>query len=314
MNYRSIDERDSNPYYSEEAKQNAASPTKVKIISLGDFLQKEFPPRRNLIEPFLPEAGLAMVYAERGIGKTWFSLSLAYAVASGGSFLKWHAPEARKVLLLDGEMPANILQERLKIIVDNAQHEATIDALAIITPDLQEFGTMPDLATKEGQQSVAQYVQEADLIIVDNISTLCRTGKENDSESWIIVQEWALQLRAQGKAVLFIHHAGKNGGQRGSSKKEDVLDTVISLKKPPDYENEGARFEIHFEKHRGFYGEDAQPFEASLTDGQWTYKPIDNVRDEQVRRLNQEGYTYRQIAEKVGLGKSTVERIINKNG
>jgi len=38
-----------------------------------------------------------------------------------------------------------------------------------------------------------------------------------------------------GKSVFFVHPAGKSGTQRGSSRKEDVLDTVINLRRPPDY-------------------------------------------------------------------------------
>ena len=84
------------------------------------------------------------------------------------------------------------------------------------------------------------------------------------------------RLRALGKSVLFVHHDGKGGQQRGTSRKEDVLDTVIYLKKPGDYrsEKEGARFEVHYEKHRGFYADDAKAFEAQLIkdqDGQHTW-------------------------------------------
>jgi putative DNA primase/helicase len=64
---------------------------------------------------------------------------------------------------------------------------------------------------------------------------------------------------------LIVHHAGKGGQQRGTSRREDVLDTSISLRRPEDYRPaEGARFEVHFEKHRDFFGEDAAPFEAKL--------------------------------------------------
>jgi len=73
--------------------------------------------------------------------------------------------------------------------------------------------------------------------------------KENDADAWIPVQEWALRMRASGRSVLFIHHAGKGGNQRGTSKREDVLDTVIALQKSEDYNpRDGATFEIHFKK------------------------------------------------------------------
>ena len=38
--------------------------------------------------------------------------------------------------------------------------------------------------------------------------------------------------RRRGMAVLLIHHAGKSGDQRGTSAREDIMDTVISLRRP----------------------------------------------------------------------------------
>jgi hypothetical protein len=63
-----------------------------------------------------------------------------------------------------------------------------------------------------------------------------------------------------------VHHAGANGRQRGTSRREDALDTVIALRRPEDYSPEqGARFEVHFEKLRNrVEGDGALPFEAKL--------------------------------------------------
>jgi putative DNA primase/helicase len=147
---------------------------------------------------------------------------------------------------------------------------------------------------------------------VDNISMLCRSGKENEAEAWLPVQGWALRQRAQKRSVLFIHHSGKGGAQRGTSKREDVLDTVINLRRPPDYNPEaGAAFEIHFEKNRGFYGKDAKPFEARLiTDEEgkqiWAMKSLDECNYERIIRLLNEGSSQQEIAEELRLSKSTV--------
>ena len=57
-----------------------------------------------------------------------------------------------------------------------------------------------------------------------------------------------------------LHHSGKNGSSRGSSRRHDVLDTVIKLERPFNYtQQEGAKFELHFEKTRSFAGESAEP-------------------------------------------------------
>ena len=121
----------------------------------------------------------------------------------------------------------------------------------LITPDIQK-ASMPNLATPAGQAAIEPYLKNVALVIVDNIATLCRAGRENDTESWLPVQGWLLDLRRRGISVLVVHHAGKNGDQRGTSAKEDIMDTVITLRRPKDYQaEEGARFEVHLTKARG---------------------------------------------------------------
>jgi hypothetical protein len=46
------------------------------ILSYTELLKIELP-ERKMILPWLPEGGLGMIYAERGLGKTHFALSLA---------------------------------------------------------------------------------------------------------------------------------------------------------------------------------------------------------------------------------------------
>jgi hypothetical protein len=157
------------------------------------------------------------------------------------------------------------MQERLKGLVAGSNEEFDPDFFRLVTPDLQT-GAMPDLATYEGQEMIDAVIGDAELIVVDNLSSLARSGgRENDAESWLPIQPWALRQRQQGRSVLFVHHSGKGGAQRGTSKREDILDTVISLKRPAEYNPaDGAVFEVHFEKTRDMHGEDAQPFEARL--------------------------------------------------
>jgi DNA-binding CsgD family transcriptional regulator len=247
----------------------------------------------------------------RGVGKTHVALNIAYAVASGGEFLGWKADKPRGVLYLDGEMPAVVMQERLASITTSHEKEA-VAPFNILTPDMQSHG-MPDLSTLEGQRAIEPYIVDVELIIVDNISTLCRSSKENEAEGWLPIQDWALRMRASGRSVLFVHHASKNGGQRGTSKREDVLDTVIALKHPNDYNpSDGATFEMHFEKSRSFCGDDAQSMIARLTtDNQrqcWSVNTLEKSTYERVAELAQDGLKQHEIAEELDINKSTVSR------
>ena len=139
---------------------------------------------------------------------------------------------------------------------------------------------------------------------------MCRSIRENEADSWVPVQSWCLRQRAAGKSVLLIHHAGKNGGQRGTSRKEDVLDSVISLRRPIDYDaSQGARFDVHFTKSRGFWGDDAEPFEARLVDGEWVVSEIVTVDvGDAIRSLKDGGASVRDIAGRLGMSKSAVGR------
>ncbi len=275
----------------------------------SELLSRQFPPREMLLSPWLPSKGLAMVYAERGIGKTWTALNIAHAIAGGGEFLHWRATRHGRVVYIDGEMPAGALKDRYATVVSNAPFDAPEVNFRLVAADLQADG-LPDLADAASQRFYDTVIADADLIVVDNLSTVCRSVRENEADSWGPVQSWCLRQRAAGKSVLLIHHAGKSGGQRGTSKKEDVLDSVISLRRPVDYDaSQGARFEVHFTKSRGFWGADAEPFDARLVDGQWVVSPI--VADESadtIRKLKDSGASVRDIADRLGMSKSAVGR------
>lgn len=282
-------------------------------LALPLFLGKDIPPRKLIMEPWLPEQGIAMIYAPRGIGKTYFALNISIAIATGQSLFDWQVPLAKRVLYLDGEMSAADMQARLKNILQTQQAEIT-ENFSLLTPDLQDFG-MPDLSTIEGQSFLNPIVEDFDLLVIDNLATLCRSGKENETEGWRPVQEWLLTLRRKGKTVILIHHAGKSGSQRGSSAKEDIIDTVISLRRPTQYEKErdGDAFELHFEKHRGFSAVDAKAIlieQIKQDDGtfQWLSKPLEQSTYEKVITLTQEGLKPFEITQELEINKSTVSR------
>src|SRR5215471_15937355 len=86
---------------------------RLRPLTAVEFLALELPPRGFVLDPWLPTQGLVMIHSARGIGKTLMALSIAYAVATGGGLLGWTAPMPRRVLYLDGEMPAAAMQRRL---------------------------------------------------------------------------------------------------------------------------------------------------------------------------------------------------------
>ena len=271
-----------------------------------------------VLDPVIPEKGLALLYAMRGTGKTHVALGIAHAVATGGGFLNWRAPRARRVLVVDGEMPAADLGARLRTIVAGTGVAAAPGMLQVLAGDLIDDG-IGNLARREVQRALERCLDGVELLILDNLASLMSGQHENDAEAWTTMQQWLLRLRRRGVSVVIVHHAGKNGDQRGISNREDLLDTSISLRRPEDYSPaDGARFEVHVAKGRGLRGKPALPFEAMLgtqaDKAVWTVKSIEDVERARVEALLAEGLSIRDIAEETGIHRSTVHRIKRKLG
>jgi AAA domain len=92
----------------------------------------------------------------------------------------------------------------------------------VLAADHRELGI--NLGSPDGQRELERHLDGVDLLILDNLSTLTN-GSEGASDAWLPMQNFLLRLRRRGVAVLLVHHAGVNGRQRGTSRREDALDT-----------------------------------------------------------------------------------------
>jgi putative DNA primase/helicase len=287
-------------------------------IDGAELVEMELPGRRPLIDPILAPGEALLLSGWRGIGKSNAALSIALALCGGDPALgKWPAREKGRVLYIDGEMSITDVQARIKAIAAGSGQKPDLSALTLITPDAQQDLLLPQLTTPRGQYAYESHLQGTDLVIVDNIATLARPtkGTGNDDQSIQELQDWILMLRRRGIAVLIVHHAGKNGDQRGSSAREDVVQTSVLLREPPDALPEDNRFDVYITKHRCFGGEDAKPFTVSVTceDGRTSFQATEVTREiDDVRELKNEGKSIRRIAEITGLHRCKVERLLKK--
>ncbi len=291
------------------------------VFTGSDFLAQNTPQKEYVLEPVMPFPGLIMIFADRGIGKTYLMIYIVIAIASGGTILRWNAPEARKVFYIDGEMPAGEMQTRMREADATELYLDWEDNFRIFNLEQQASNDyyVPNLATKEGQDYFAENIEWADVIVIDSISTMMRFKDSNNEDEWKPVQDWLIKLRALGKTVVLLHHTNKSGGSRGTSAREDVMDIVIKLERPVDYtEDQGARFNVRLTKARGVYGEQAEPFEAWLKDGCWEISDVKKLLSEkeqmaqEIWNMRASGMTQQDIAQKLGIAQSTVSKLGKK--
>tara|TARA_Y100001970_G_scaffold244385_1_gene310479 strand:+ start:5562 stop:6455 length:894 start_codon:yes stop_codon:yes gene_type:complete len=287
----------------------------LKPISYKDFINLKHKEREYVLKPILPVGGLMEIFSKSGYGKTTLSLSFAMAISSGSSFLKWDVPKSRKTLYVDGEMSAYEMKERMEGAYRQFSQEDNYN-FDILSAELMR-NTLPDIATIEGQKKFTSIIQEYDVVVMDNMSCLVWSGNENDAESWTSIQRWLIQLRSLGKTVIMLHHAGKSGTSRGSSKRHGVLDTVIKLDRPVDYKNEeGLKIQLSYEKCRSFIGKDASTIglEYKLVDGIAEWKAF-NIVDEKLRDIvefDKKGLSQLKIAEQLNLSQGEVSKRLKK--
>ncbi|MBZ0164550.1 MAG: AAA family ATPase [Notoacmeibacter sp.] len=224
------------------------------LLSAKTLAGLDIPPRDMIVVPFIASNSINLMYARRGLGKTWVGLTLAKAVALGEDFLAYAVPEARPVLFIDGEMPLADLQTRVKAIgagdIDNFEILSSeilhrdLHALNINREEDRELITaMLDRMAEEGRKPA--------LIIIDNLSSMRMGVEENDNSALDLILLWLLSLRHKGYAILLVHHASKSGDQRGASRLEDLLDTTIKLSPAAEPSDAGASLELEFTKTRG---------------------------------------------------------------
>jgi hypothetical protein len=90
------------------------------------------------------------------------------------------------------------LQRRVAALKAGIGVDIRSDHLRFLAADHSD---VPDLVTEAGQRALDPLLDGVDLLVVDNTSTLCRTGSDNDASSWTSMQEWILRLRRRGIAV-----------------------------------------------------------------------------------------------------------------
>lgn len=288
------------------------------IISAGDFYQLDVPERHELLFPWLKEDSINLVSGWRGCGKTWFALGVLDAVSKGEKFGPWESKKSVPCLFLDGEMTIQDDKERIEGLRLNSERE---NPLYIYSDAYANQLGLPraHLANETWRQKIKQILltRKVKFWVVDNLASLASGLDENSKKDWDPINSWLLELRFAGISTIMLHHVNKEGGQRGTSAREDNLDISVMLKSPHDYTPEdGARFIVHFSKAR------VQTKFLSLIgdtefkllydqDGQlvWTWGNVRKEIKNEILRLLDEGLSQTDVKDNLNIHKGTVSRI-----
>jgi hypothetical protein len=288
----------------------------VGPLTMSEIRVMEAPPLAYMLKPWLHVGALAMLHAPTGHGKTHVAMAAGYAVASGREVMGWQAGAARRVLYVDGELPLELLKARVEALGPDC------DNFMVLSRDILRARNvnMPMLGDEAGQQWLDHIIEEhrAECIILDSLSTVFgKSVIENEAECWGPVQELMMAHRFRRRSILLIHHEGRGtNAQRGTTKREDVMDSILRVKECPDKCTDTvSAFESSYPKHRRFYGADAKAklLRLDISSGTvvWTHEPLED-NQERVAKLLRDGYSQKEIVRMLGLSKGQVSKLAQR--
>jgi hypothetical protein len=288
------------------------------ILSSMDFISLELPEKKTFLKPWVTESMLAMVYGWRGIGKTFFVMGVLDSITKAKGFGPWEPGEAVPCLFLDGEMSPSDIRTRLNTISPEEDRKAPLYVYSDAYANLLGL-PRAHLGNEPWREKVKAFLKarHVKLVAIDNISSLAHGIEENKKESWDPVNQWLLELRFLGISALLLHHENKQGGQRGTTGREDNLDISLRLKAPNDFVPEdGCRFIAHFEKSRVTLKDLPLivDLEFQLTEDEagksiWTWKNVKkSIRNEALKMMDH-GFETKAICETLTITKGYVSQI-----
>ena len=288
------------------------------ILSANEFYKIKVPKQQELLFPWLKEDSINLISGWRGCGKTWLALAILDAVSSGKSFGPWECKKSVPCLFLDGEMTIRDDRDRIENL---KLYSARENPLYFYSDAYANQMGLPraSLIDAEWRKKMKEILisKQVKLWVADNISSLSPGLDENAKQDWDVINQWLLDLRYAGIATILSHHVNKDGGQRGTSAREDQLDTSIILKVPHDYTTEdGCRFVMDFGKHRsidskGLHLIPNTELKLILDENEnhiWTFGNVKAKTKNEILKLLDEGLSQTDIVNTLSIHKGTVSK------
>jgi hypothetical protein len=262
-------------------------------LSASTWLTREIPPIDRLLGDFITTTSRGFIVGRTGLGKTMLGLAIGMGIALGTGFLHWRSSRPGRVLYIDGEMPGELLKQRIVDAARRIGRDDLLDNLMIYSTEQAEalaeqhptLGKIEPLNTDVGQAFIRQLcnILQPDLIILDNVQALI-AGVQKEEESWIPTLALVTWLTSRRIGQLWLDHTGHSAErQYGTATKSWRFDAVGLMIPLPDDQRESfeTAFTLSFDhpgKARRRMPDNWTDFEARiirLRDDIWTSEAAD---------------------------------------
>jgi len=217
----------------EEYNLNPPAPTSVSTSILFADKNQEIPnanrKRNVLLDPVIESGTSIWLFSKEKVGKTYFGLSIAYAVGKGNTRLgNWKSSAPREVLYVDGEMPGDKLDLYIKMIMNGFgdNDEGETNRHFKVLPLFESGKEYESILDEEMQDDINKSIRGCDLVILDNYYSL-----NNNSQNVKPFNQWLRNHNKNGITFLILDHTNSLGDIQGSANKRRAATLGIKLEK-----------------------------------------------------------------------------------
>jgi hypothetical protein len=243
-------------------------------LSPQQWMDRDIELPDNLLGDLFSTTSRILFSADTGLGKTMLAMAWAFAIGIGRDFLNWKSQRKARVLYIDGEMPRDLLQERIELACKWFDIDPP-EARNVSLFSSEDFENMPPLDTEDGQVWLDNFIDghgPFDFIIFDNIMSLC-SAIMKEEESWQALKPYALSLSRRHIGQMWLHHTGHDKSRAyGTKTREWQMDTVMVAE---EVAKDHIGFNLRFTKTRRRKPSNADDFKGvyiELRDGAWFHR------------------------------------------
>lgn len=180
-----------------------------------------------------PKGHVSIVAGEPAVGKTWFMLSVAKAIADGavglGSGLEGKPYRKGRVLIFAGETGVKLLADRLKLLGGCLHIEdiRVLSSQALLNVDIDVM-----INTAIGRKNIGHAIASfrPDIVFFDTVISFMSAGKDESSQVDMADPIRGLSGLANKyeTAIVLLHHFRKRAKAEGNSQQRDINEVIGS--------------------------------------------------------------------------------------
>lgn len=210
QNIADIDKQRQGEWINEQQTNEKKNTDSVKIFKISkskNILKMETKAVKFIIDRMVAEKTITVISAKSGVGKSLLVLIMAKHIGDGTPLFDKYAVQQKNVLVIDQEMPDDILIDRYKAIVKTKNNVDFLWQQSWLITDEEHFNWLKQAIKNNNYQ----------VIIFDMLDAIHEKNENDNSEMKIINRKLIRLINETGISIILLHQHRKEDSKTKSS-------------------------------------------------------------------------------------------------